>query len=159
TTVGSPIHDKATVTGGTNPTGTVTFQLFGPGDTTCAGPNLVSGPNFVNVPLSGLSATSGDFTTTAVGTYNWIATYNGDANNNPLSTNSGYQAVTVGPASPSIPSAATPARAPVGSPIHDTATVSGGSNPTGTVTFKLFGPTDPTCAGASLVSGAGFVNV
>jgi hypothetical protein len=159
--VGAPIHDSASVTGGANPTGTVTFTLFGPGDSTCAGPNLVSGlAGFANVPLSGGSATSGNFTTTAVGTYNWIATYNGDSNNNPVSSNCGDEAVVIGPASPSISTVPVPGTGPVGTVISDSATVSGGFNPTGTVTFALYGPSDPTCSGPNLVSGhAGFANI
>jgi len=156
--VGALIHDSATVTGGVNPTGTVTFSLFGPGDTTCS-TNLVSGAGFVNVPLSGVSATSANFATTQVGTYNWMATYNGDSNNNPVSSNCGDEAVVISKATPSIATVAVPTTGPVGIVIMDTATVSGGFNPTGTVTFKLYGPGDSTCSGASLVSGAGFVNV
>ncbi|MFN2607640.1 MAG: FG-GAP repeat domain-containing protein [Acidimicrobiales bacterium] len=36
----------------------------------------------------------------------------------------------------------------VGGQVHDTATVSGGFNPTGTINFTLFGPNDATCAGS-----------
>ena len=52
--------------------------------------------------------------------------------------------------------------APVGSPIYDTATLSTGINPTGTITFRLYEPADPTCAGtpvfttSTAVSGGGF---
>ena len=47
---------------------------------------------------------------------------------------------------------ATPGPVFVGQPIQDTATVFGGAipgnpAPTGTVTFTLYGPNDPTCAG------------
>ncbi len=157
--VGALIHDSATLSGGASPTGTITFSLFGPGDTTCA-TNLVAGVGgFINVPLSGLSATSANYATTQVGTYNWIATYNGDSNNNPVSSNCGDEAVVIQKATPSIATVAVPTTGPVGTVISDTAAVSGGFSPTGTVTFRLFGPGDSTCAGASLVSGAGFVNV
>lgn len=30
--------------------------------------------------------------------------------------------------------------------FYDTATIAGGDNPTGTVTFKVFGPDDANCA-------------
>ena len=36
--VGTSIFDMATITSGVNPTGTVTFNLFGPGDATCTAP-------------------------------------------------------------------------------------------------------------------------
>ncbi len=81
--VGTSISDTATVTGGFNPTGTVTFELFPPGDTTCSGTPVFTS---LSNPLSGGSATSGSITTVAVGTYHWVATYNGDANNTTVSS-------------------------------------------------------------------------
>lgn len=158
TTVGAAIHDVAAVSGGANPTGTVTFSLYGPGDTTCS-TDLVSGPGFTDVPLSGGAATSADFATNAVGTYHWVATYNGDSNNNPISSNCADEAVVVQAASPSITTAASPASGPLGTAIADSATVSGGFNPTGTVTFALYGPGDSSCTGPNLLSGAGFADV
>jgi hypothetical protein len=93
-TIGTVINDTASVTGGSSPTGTVTFNLYAPGDTTC----VSAIQTFANVTLSGLTATSGNYTTAAVGTYRWTATYNGDANN--LTATSGCQdeKVTVGSA-------------------------------------------------------------
>ena len=58
----------------------MTFTLFGPDNTECAGP-----PNSTSAhPVT----TNGDypsapFTPTLVGTYRWIAHYSGDANNGP----------------------------------------------------------------------------
>lgn len=51
-----------------------------------------------------------------------------------------------------LTTAATPGPVLVGQPIQDTATVFGGAipgnpAPTGTVSFTLYGPSDPTCAG------------
>ncbi len=132
TVIGGSISDTATVTGGLSPTGTVTFGLFSPGDTTCSGANLVAGTaNFVNVPLSAGSSTSGAYTTTQLGVYNWEATYNGDANNNPASSACGTEQVTVGPASPRLPTIPSPSSAIVGTTISDSASVTGGFNPTG----------------------------
>ena len=75
---GTPIHDTVVVTdGNVAPTGTVTFALYGPGDTTCQ-TNLVSGPGFVDVPLSPTGATSGDFVPTTLGLYQWVVSYGGD---------------------------------------------------------------------------------
>ncbi len=84
--VGVAIADVAKVSGGSNPGGTVTFALYGPGDTTCSS-NLIDKlaaadrAKFVNVPMSGGSATSGSYTTTDVGVYQWVASYSGDPNN------------------------------------------------------------------------------
>ncbi len=40
-TVGGQVTDTATLTGGTSPTGTLTFVLYGPDDATCAVPARV----------------------------------------------------------------------------------------------------------------------
>ena len=36
----------------------------------------------------------------------------------------------------------------LGGPVYDTATLSGGNAPTGTITFRLYGPDNATCSGA-----------
>ena len=60
--VGSSIADKATVSGGDSPTGTVTFNLY-------QSPNGTGTPLFTDTePLSGGTATSKGYTATAVGT-------------------------------------------------------------------------------------------
>ena len=71
-TIGSSIQDSATVTPA-DAEGTVTFRLYGPGDTTCSGPAIFTS---ADRPLdaSGV-ATSASFTPTAVGTYRWIANF------------------------------------------------------------------------------------
>ena len=54
----------------------------------------------------------------------------------------------------------THASAPVaaGGTITDTATLSGGVNPTGTITFTLFGPNNPTCTGPAIFTSTVPVN-
>jgi len=79
-TVGIAIHDVANVTAAsTTPTGTVTFALYAPDDTTCA-TNLLASNSSFKVALANGSATSPDFTTTDIGIYQWVASYSGDAN-------------------------------------------------------------------------------
>jgi Ice-binding-like len=87
---GGTISDSARLTGGASPTGTVTFSLFGPGDTTCATPIAVR-----TGALSGNTASSGPVTAGAAGTYRWTATYNGDANNSPTTSQCGTEQVVV----------------------------------------------------------------
>ena len=68
------------MTGGDNPTGTVTFKLYN-------NPNGTGTPLFTDTePLSGGVATSPGYTTTATGTDYWVATYNGDANNSTVTS-------------------------------------------------------------------------
>ncbi|HEY2354729.1 MAG TPA: hypothetical protein VGH79_07530 [Gaiellaceae bacterium] len=130
--VGSSVAAKATVTGGSSPTGTVLFRLYN--NATATGAPLFSDTE----PLSSGSATSAAYATTATGTYYWVATYNGDAINFSASSASGSAPVTVTKATPAIATTQQPATAGVGSSIADKATVSSGYNPTGTVTFTLY---------------------
>ena len=74
--VGSSIADKATVTGGGNPTGTVTFNLYN--NSSGTGPARFTD---TATPQSAAMATSTEatMTATATGTDYWVATYNGDS--------------------------------------------------------------------------------
>ncbi|MEO8486701.1 MAG: IPTL-CTERM sorting domain-containing protein [Betaproteobacteria bacterium] len=149
--IGTLLSDTATLTGAVNPTGTVTFSLYGPDNATCSG-----SPVFTStVNLSGASATSASYTTTAAGVYRWTATYNGDTNNNAVShpCNAANESATIAKSSPTIATVAS-AGGPIGTQLTDTATVSGGSNPTGTVTFNLYGPNDATCTGTPVFTSA-----
>jgi uncharacterized repeat protein (TIGR01451 family) len=84
---GTFLNDSATLTGGFNPTGSVTFSLFDPTNPTCA----PGGPAPVyteTVPLSGLTAVTNNTTVaaTTAGTWHWTATYPGDLNNAPATS-------------------------------------------------------------------------
>ena len=150
------ISDTATVSGGFNPTGTVTFNLYGPNDASCSGSIIYTN----TVALAAGSANSGNFTPTAAGVYRWTATYNGDANNNSVShpCNSANESATITPANPTLVTQ-TAAAVNLGTAITDTATLSGGVNPTGTITFSLYGPNDAVCASvATFVSNPVPVN-
>jgi hypothetical protein len=86
---GSAVADEATVTGGDNPGGTVTFNLYD--NATCSGTALFTDTE----TLAGGTATSASYTATAVGTDYWAATYNGDGANNQVSSGCGYAPVTL----------------------------------------------------------------
>ena len=138
---GTALTDTATVSGGFNPTGSVVFRLYGPNDATCAG-----APVFTStVALAGGTATSGPFTPTVPGIYRWTAVYGGDANDEPATSacNAPNESATIGRATPTISTQASPGGL-LGVPVRDVATLAGGHNPTGTVTFRLF--SDPGCA-------------
>jgi hypothetical protein len=145
TTVGGAISDSATISGGFSPTGQVVFKAFGPNDATCAG--AVAFEKTVAVSGNGVYGST-NFTTTAAGAYRWTADYSGDANNDPASSacNAPNETSTVEKAAPVIATTATSAA--LGSPISDSATLSGGFSPTGQLVFKAFGPDDATCANA-----------
>ena len=161
--LGGPIKDSATLSDGARPTGTITFHVYGPDDANCSGNPADSS----TVDVSG-NATyeSRSFTPTAVGIYRWVAIYSGDDNNESAKTSCGDpgEEVVVAhgppPPPPGLATVASPS-APAGSAIHDTAHVTGGSNPTGTITFRLYGPDNDTCAAPAVftstvtVSGVG----
>ena len=80
--LGTAISDSKTLGGGglgsAAPTGTITFNLYAPGDTSCTGTVIFSS----QVTVTGNGAySSASFTPTTVGTYRWIANYSGDADN------------------------------------------------------------------------------
>jgi parallel beta-helix repeat protein len=156
--VGTAITDTANVTGGYTPSGTITFSLYAPGDSTCAADLLAGSTSFHGVPLSSNSATSPAYTTQHAGDYRWVATYSGDANNSGSTTTCGDEQVTITKATPTVTTLASPA-GEVGTTITDTANVSGGANPTGTVSFALYGPGDSTCTTDLLASDNTFHNI
>ncbi|HEV2032842.1 MAG TPA: hypothetical protein VGU71_01370, partial [Candidatus Dormibacteraeota bacterium] len=148
-TAGGVISDTATLAGGFGPTGTITFNLFGPNNVTCAGIPAFTSTKAV---VSGISTyTSDGFIPLAAGAYSWIAAYNGDANNNAATSAciDPAETSTVSKASPTITSTAT-ASANTGGTISDTATLAGGVATTGAITFTLFGPNNATCSGTAL---------
>jgi len=138
-TIGSPIHDTATLSNATsNAGGTITFHLFS--DNQCQ--------NEINTGLSPVSVSgngdynSGDFTPNAVGTYYWTASYSGDANNKSASTQCGDpgESSVVNKAESSISTAQELFPQDSG-----TVSASAGGTPSGDITFKLFGPDNSTC--------------
>ncbi|HVL06270.1 MAG TPA: beta-propeller fold lactonase family protein [Acidimicrobiales bacterium] len=136
--LGTAVNDVATLTGGSSPTGTVTFRLYS--DAACTMQVFTS----TNPVIGGTTATSGSFAPSAPGTYYWTAVYSGDGGNDAATSPCGSpnESVTITKASPHISTQASPGNL-VGAPVRDVATLAGGVNPTGTVTFRLY--SDSTC--------------
>ncbi|HVU60543.1 MAG TPA: IPT/TIG domain-containing protein [Mycobacteriales bacterium] len=145
TTLGNPIADTATLAGGVNPTGTITFKVYGPNLSVCG--RTVANTSTATVSGNG-SYSSTPFTPTALGTYQFVASYGGDANNAAVSgaCNGANESVVVGPAATTLTSQAS-ATTTLGGSISDTVTLSGGSSPTGNITVKAYGPNDANCSG------------
>lgn len=158
-TIGDEIHDTATLSAGHDPGGTITFLAYGPGDASCTNPVFNSGT--VDVSGDG-SYSSGGFSPPASGTYRWKASYSGDGGNTEISVQCGAHATsTVTAARPFLASVASDAT--IGQAIHDTAVLSGGYRPGGTITFRAYGPANTDCMGTVAfnsgpikVSGNGF---
>ena len=138
-TIGDPISDTATLTGATaDASGTITFKVYS--DSTCS--TLVK--TLTNTSVSGNGAyASGSYTPTAVGTYYWVASYGGDTKNKSVSGTCGDTGETsvVGRAGASLTTGQSMRP-------QDSVTVAAtaGGTPSGTVTFKLYGPDNSTCA-------------
>ncbi|MFC2037761.1 hypothetical protein ACFLYD_07345, partial [Chloroflexota bacterium] len=140
--VGDNLQDSATLTGGNNPTGEITFYLYGPDDETCSGTEVYS--ETVDVSAGGAGTVTG-YDSDAIGTYHWVASYSGDDYNYGVDSVCANEPVVIDKAQPTISTVAvTPVT--VGEAISDTATIGGLVNPTGlgTITFKLY--SDDTCA-------------
>ncbi|KND47673.1 MAG: putative hemagglutinin-related protein [Parcubacteria bacterium C7867-006] len=82
--VGGTIKDTATLSFGNAPTGTISFQVYAPYDSSCTMP-LTPAPASATVNGNG-NYVSGNFTATSTGTYRFIATYSGDSKNKSVST-------------------------------------------------------------------------
>ena len=134
-TVGTSIADQATVSGGDNPTGTVTFNLYN--NSTATGTPLFTDTK----SLSNGTATSNGYTAATTGTDYWVATYNGDSNNAAVSSGTASEPVTVKDSTTTTLMSSQSQTAPVyGQAVTFTATVAvvrpGAGTPTGTVTFN-----------------------
>ena len=133
---GHKLTDTAHLTGGYSPTGTITFTLKDPNSVVRDTETVaVSGNGYYSTPLSG------GFVPDMVGTWHWVARYGGDANNYTVASDANEEPVTVSPASPAI---TTTTGSPVvigsGAKLTDTAHLTGGYSPTGTITFTLKDP-------------------
>ena len=139
-TVGSTsVHDTATLSGGYNETGNITFTLKNGSNATVFSDTESASANS--------AVQSKSFTPTVAGTYTWSVTFAGDVNNNgPITAGSSGESVTLGKASPTI-TASAGATEVIGACVPGdamqltaSATISGGYNETGNVTFSLYAP-------------------
>jgi uncharacterized repeat protein (TIGR01451 family) len=145
--IGGSISDGGTLAGGSSPTGSIAFNVYGPNDAACSGASVFT----ANIPVAGNGLyASGSFTPALAGTYRWTATYSGDANNAAVASpcNAPNENVVVTQATPTL---TTQASAPVslGGSVSDAGTLAGGASPTGLITFNLYGPNDATCSAST----------
>ncbi|MEO7299237.1 MAG: hypothetical protein ABI042_11755 [Verrucomicrobiota bacterium] len=76
--LGGSVSNVATLSGGANPTGTITFNLYGITNGICQGAPLFTSQK----PVSpGGTTSSASYTPSATGLYRWEVSYSGDANN------------------------------------------------------------------------------
>src|SRR5262249_54730277 len=130
------VQDRATLSGGALYTGlgTLSFVLEDSSNAAIAGTSFST-----TVSANGNFDTPATTVSLATGTYHWVVSFSGDANNAapPAVTD---EAFTVGKASPAL---TTTILQPTGAvaagdvTVQDRATIAGGFNPTGTLTFEL----------------------
>ncbi len=132
--------DSATVSGGDHPSGSIQFSIKAPdGSTSTVGsPVTVNGDGTYSAPSSVALA--------EVGTYTWSASYSGDSFNNGAVDNGSNESVNSHKASPSIATrASVSANGVVGTDsTSDSATVSGGDHPSGSIQFSIKAPDGST---------------
>jgi hypothetical protein len=139
-TAPTSLKDTATLSGGYDPTGSITFKLYNPSsnvvDTETA---TVNGNGSYSTPTGYTLPTTG----TVIGTYQWDASYSGDTDN--AGSSDASEQVTVSSASPLLTTAPTPSSVTLGATpttLTDTATLLGGYYPTGSITFTLHDPSN-----------------
>ena len=139
-TVGGSVTDSTTLTGVTaNAGGTVSYSFFT--GSTCSGTGTVVGSP-VTV-LNGIVPNSASQTFNAAGSFSWKAVYSGDTNN--AGATSGCEPLTVNKASPTVTTSLASSQITVGGSVTDSATLSGGFQAGGTVTYNFF--SGSTCSG------------
>ena len=142
------LTDSATLSGGDNPTGTITFYLFAPGVTANSNDSNSIYSTAVTVKGVGTVTTAagtnpGGYVPTVPGTYEWVAVYSGDANNKAVQGSFGAEPeIVAGKLSPTIATTPNVTTDICGTTklLTDTATLAGSTNATGTITFTLYGP-------------------
>jgi hypothetical protein len=134
--VGSTVHDSATLSGASiDAGGTVTYTVYT--NNTCTAGARDAGTVTVT---NGVIPESNALAFNSAGTFYWQAVYSGDTNNNGATSTCTDETLVVNKKQP----AASTAQNLI---PNDNFTLSGGFNPTGSITFNLYDPSDATCAG------------
>ena len=135
--IGDSVHDSASLGGATGDAGgTVTYTVFT--DNACTQNPQSAGTVTVT---SGSVPDSNAIQFNNAGTFYWQAVYSGDAKNNGAVSPCTSEQLVVKPNNPAMTTAQNVIP-------NDAATISGAtSNAGGTITFKLYSPSDATCSG------------
>src|SRR5438094_594887 len=149
------VGDAATISGGDNASGNVTFTLYK--DASCTQTEGVSGSGAIAGGTSASYSTTHTFA--APGTYYWQASYGSDARSVGYTTGCGDadEQIVIGKASPSATTQASPTTGTVVVPmkVGIGATMANGDNASGNVTFTLY--KDASCTQTEGVSGSGAI--
>jgi hypothetical protein len=145
--IGDTVTDGATLTGTTgNAGGTVTYTVYT--DTNCTTPFADAGTKTVT---NGSVPGSNGVQFNQAGTFYWRAAYCGDGNNDPAKSVCTDETLVISKNKPG----ATTAESLI---PDDSATITGGFNPTGSITLSLFARGDTSCSGTVAFSQTLTVN-
>jgi hypothetical protein len=139
---GHHLNASAILSQGYNPTGTLTLELLDPTSTVVYSDDVTVNGNGTYDTTSGTNL--GGYLPTVPGTYQWNFSYSEDSNNFPASHDDSIDGVaTVTAPGPTIATTAGGTVA-VGtnSKLTDSASLSGGASPTGSITFSLKNPSN-----------------
>ena len=150
------LTDSAVLSGGDAPTGSITFTLYYGTTLVDTESVTVSGNGTYTTPTGYTLPTTG----TVSGTYQWDASYSGDTNNSSVPDISDpSEVVTVSPAVTALTTTPNPTSVTLGSTtpptLTDSAVLSGGDAPTGSITFTLYYGTTLVDTESVTVSGNG----
>jgi hypothetical protein len=146
--VGSTVHDSATLSGATSDAGgTVTYTVY-TNDTCTAGARDAGTVTVTN----GVVPNSDALAFNSAGTFYWQAVYSGDTNNNGATSVCTDETLVVNKLQPGASTAQNLIP-------NDDFTLSGAtSDAGGTITFKLYDPSDATCSGTPALTQTVNVN-
>ena len=145
--VGTAFRDAATLRDGFAPGGAITFRIYGPIAAGCTGAAYVN-----TVAVNGNGTVSSDpFVPLRTGRYSFAVSYSGDAENQAASEpcDSPAQVVQVVKRSPTVK----PRAILIGKQISIRARLTGSVSPSGSLTFRLYGPGDTRCRRKPKFSG------
>jgi hypothetical protein len=154
---GAPANltDSAMLTGGVNPTGTITFTLIGPGATTVDTEKATVNGNGTYTTSAGYALPT---TGTVAGTYQWDVSYSGDSSNSAVTDSSAAgEPIVISPANPTVVLTAGP-NVTLGTTsltLTASATLAGGYAPGGTIVFSFKGPNNISYTQSDTVTGDG----
>ena len=143
---GGELTDSAALREGPTRPAPLRLTLYAPNGTT------VVDTMTATVNGDGSYTTPNGYTPTQAGIYEWVVSYSGGYNNNPVQSTEGSEPESVSLASRR---STTPGGSVVvgsGGKLTDSATLSGGVNPTGTITFTLLAPDGVTVVDAETVA-------
>jgi hypothetical protein len=153
--IGESMHDSSSLSGASNPTGSVTYHAYA-GANTCSGTDLLNSTKTLNA--DGTVPDSANISFAAAGTYSFQAVYSGDANNNPATSVCSTEQLVVSPNSPTIATQLSKSPVAINELMHDSATLTGKtSNAGGTVTYHAYAGAN-TCTGTDLLNSTVNVN-